>query len=142
MYLLNNNTFIYKVTKRQDYSYYYYIKSLYMERKRMSNCNYCDPGFESPGANTLGANCNEPISDLTLSTMVVGNQEAVLSRLVTVLLFLYAFTNQNFICHLINTNEKLLCNQMCLTDKLVDNLIDNLNDCKSDLAGCRRHHRH
>lgn len=104
-----------------------------MEMKRMSNLNCDDCGF-----NTLGATCNEPISDLTLSTMVVGNQEAVLCRLVMVLLFLYAFTNQNFICYLINTNEKLLCNQLCLTDKLVDNLMDNLANCQSDLENCRR----
>lgn len=104
-----------------------------MEREKMSNCNFCDSGF-----NTLGANSNEPISDLTLSTMVVGNQEAVLCRLVMILLFLYAFTNQNFICYLINTNEKLLCNQMCLTDKMVDNLMDNLANCQNDLDNCRR----
>ena len=101
----------------------------------MSNGNYYDTDF-----NTLGANSTEPISDLTLSTMVVGNQEAVLNRLVTVLLFLYAFTNQNFICYLINMNEKLLCNQLCLTDKLVDNLMDSLANCQSDLDNCRRKH--
>lgn len=99
----------------------------------MSNCDCCDSEF-----NTLGENATNPLSDLTLSTMVVGNQEAVLCRLVMVLLFLYAFTNQNFICYLINVNDKLLCNQMCLTDKLVDNLMDNLNDCRSDLENCRR----
>lgn len=99
----------------------------------MSNCNCCEPDF-----NTLGENTTNPLGDLTLSTMVVGNQEAVLCRLVMILLFLYAFTNQNFICYLINTNEKLLCNQLCLTDKLVDNLMDNLNDCRSDLENCRR----
>jgi len=98
----------------------------------MSNSDCFDTDF-----NTLGANCNQPISDLTLSTMVVGNQEAVLSRLVTVLLFLYAFTNQNFICHLMNVNEKLLCNQLCLTDKLVDNLMDTLADCQNNLSNCR-----
>lgn len=104
----------------------------------MSNSNYCDPGF-----NTLGANCNEPISDLTLSTMVVGNQEAILCKLIMILLFLYAFTNQNFISYLICTNDKLLCNQMCLTDKLVDSLMDNLDNCQSDLENCRRkHHSH
>lgn len=104
----------------------------------MSNYNYSDSGF-----NTLGATSNEPISDLTLSTMVVGNQEAILCRLVMVLLFLYAFTNQNFISHLICTNEKLLCNQLCLTDKLVDNLMDSLANCQSDLENCRRkHHNH
>lgn len=99
----------------------------------MSNGNYYDPGF-----NTLGANSNEPISDLTLSTMVVGNQEAVLTRLIMILLFLYAFTNQNFLCYLMSTNDKLICNQMCLTDKLVDSLMDNLADCHSDLERCRR----
>ena len=99
----------------------------------MSNCNFCDSGF-----NTLGANSNEPISDLTLSTMVVGNQEAILCRLIMILLFSYAFTNQNFICHLMSTNDKLICNQMCLTDKLVDSLMDSLADCQSDLERCRR----
>lgn len=99
----------------------------------MSNCNFCDSGF-----NTLGANSNEPISDLTLSTMVVGNQEAILCRLIMILLFLYAFTNQNFICHLMSTNDKLICNQMCLTDKLVDSLMDSLDDCQSNLDRCRR----
>ena len=108
-----------------------------MERKKMSNCGYGDSGFD-----TLGAAAPPPISDLTLSTMVVGNQEAVLTRLVMVLLFLYAFTNQNFICYLINVNEKLLCNQMCLTDKLVDNLMDNLSDCRSELENCRRRRNH
>lgn len=105
----------------------------------MSNCDYCDSEF-----NTLGENTTNPLSDLTLSTMVVGNQEALLCRLVMILLFLYAFTNQNFICYLINTNDKLLCNQMCLTDKLVDNMMDNLNNCRSDLESCRRdkHHSH
>lgn len=104
----------------------------------MSNCNFCDSGF-----NTLGANSNEPISDLTLSTMVVGNQEAIFCKLIMILLFLYAFTNQNFISHLICTNDKLLCNQMCLTDKLVDSLLDNLGNCQSDLENCRRrHHNH
>lgn len=99
----------------------------------MSNCDYSDSGFD-----TLGATANNPINDLTLSTMVVGNQEAVLCRLVMVLLFLYAFTNQNFICYLINMNEKLLCNQMCLTDKMVDNLMDQLSNCQSNLENCRR----
>lgn len=104
----------------------------------MSNCNFGDNGF-----NTLGANINEPISDLTLSTMVVGNQEAIFCKLIMILLFLYAFTNQNFISHLICTNDKLLCNQMCLTDKLVDSLLDNLGNCQSDLENCRRrHHSH
>jgi hypothetical protein len=127
-----------KVTKRDDYSYYYYIILLYMERKKMSSSDFCDSEF-----NTLGENCNEPINDLTLSTMLAGNQGAVLSRLVMVLLFLYAFTNQNFICHLINMNEKLLCNQMCLTDKMVDNLMDSLANCQSDLENCRRkNHSH
>lgn len=97
----------------------------------MSNCNFADNGF-----NTLGA--NEPISDLTLSTMVVGNQEAIFCKLIMILLFLYAFTNQNFISHLICTNDKLLCNQMCLTEKLVDSLLDNLDDCHSELERCRR----
>ncbi|AGF59135.1 MULTISPECIES: hypothetical protein [Clostridium] len=100
----------------------------------MSNCNFSDPGF-----NTLGENCgNDPVSDLTLSTMVVGSQEALLNRLILVLLFLYAYTNQNFICYLMSVNEKIMCNQMCLTDKLVDNLMDNLEDCRSSLDSCRR----
>lgn len=103
----------------------------------MSNCDCCDTGF-----NTLGDNATNPLSDLTLSTMVVGNQEEILRKLVMVLLFLYAFTNQNFICYLINMNDKLLCNQMCLTDKMVDNLIDNLNDCRDDLQHCCRSKRH
>lgn len=103
----------------------------------MSNCNYCDSDF-----NTLGENSNNPISDLTLSTMVVGNQEALLCKLVMVLLFLYAFTNQNFISHLIGMNDKLLCNQMCLADKMVDNMVDNLNDCNSNLENCRKNRRH
>ncbi|MDR3595427.1 hypothetical protein [Clostridium sp.] len=95
------------------------------------NCNEC-------GFNTLGAANNEPISDLTLSTMVVGNQEALLSRLIMVLLFLYAYTNQNFICYLMSVNEKVMCHQMCLTDKLVDNMMDNLANCQGNLDDCRR----
>lgn len=104
----------------------------------MSNCDCCDSDF-----NTLGENASNPLGDLTLSTMVVGNQGAVFCRLIMVLLFLYAFTNQNFICHLINMNDRLLCNQMCLTDKMVDNMIDNCNQCRSDLEDCRRgRHNH
>jgi hypothetical protein len=103
----------------------------------MSNCDCCDSDF-----NTLGENATNPLNDLTLSTMVVGNQEAVFCRLLMILLFLYAFTNQNFICYLMSINDKLLCNQMCLTDKMVDNMMDNLNDCRSDLANCRKDKRH
>lgn len=104
----------------------------------MSNCDFCDSDF-----NTLGAG-SDPVSDLTLSTMVVGNQGALASRLIMVLLFLYAYTNQNFINYLICTNDKLINNQMCLVDKMVDSLMDNLDDCKSDLDRCRRgrHHSH
>ena len=107
-----------------------------MERKRMSNCDFCNSDF-----NTLGTN-SDPISDLTLSSMVVGNQEVLLSRLIMVLLFLYAFTNQNFISYLICTNDKLINNQICLTDKMVDNLMDNLDDCKSELGNCRKGKNH
>ena len=98
----------------------------------MSNCDFCNSDF-----NTLGTN-SDPISDLTLSSMVVGNQEAMLSKLIMILLFLYAFTNQNFISYLLCTNDKLINNQMCLTDKMVDNLMDNLDDCRSELGNCCR----
>ena len=61
-----------------------------------------------------------------------------------ILLFLYAYTNQNFISYLMCINEKMINNQMCLTDKMVDNLMDNLDDCNSNLGNCRRgkHHNH
>ena len=116
-----------------------------MERKRMSNSNFCDTDFDNLGTDTdtiNGATCG-PTSDLSLSTLVMGNQEAVLSRLIMILLFLYAYTNQNFICHLMCVNEKMINNQMCLTDKMVDNLMDNLDDCNSNLSRCRaKHHNH
>ena len=99
----------------------------------MSNCDFCDSDF-----NTLGTNSGcDPISDLTLSTMVVGNQEALLCRLIMILLFLYAFTNQNFINYLMCTNDKLINNQLCLTDKMVDNLMDQLADCQENLGRCK-----
>jgi hypothetical protein len=118
-----------------------------MERKKMSNTNFCDTDFNTLGentlgANTLGGNCNEPVSDLTLSTMVVGNQEALFCKLIMVLLFLYAWTNQSFISYLMCLNEKFLCNQSCLTDKLVDSVLDSLADCRSDLADCKRRRNH
>ena len=111
-----------------------------MERKRMSNCNFCDSDFDTLGTNS-GTTC-DPISDLTLSTMVVENQGAMLNKLVMILLFLYAYTNQNFISHLMCINDKVINNQMCLTEKLVDNLMDNLDDCKSNLDNCRRGKNH
>ena len=107
-----------------------------MERKRMSNNDFCDTDF-----NTLGG-ATAPINDLTLSSMVVGNQEALLSRLIMILLFLYAYTNQNFISYLMCTNDKLINNQICLTDKMVDNLMDNLDDCKNNLNDCCRRGKH
>jgi len=104
----------------------------------MSNCDFSDTDF-----NTLGAE-STPISDLTLSTLVAENQEIVLSKLIMILLFLYAYTNQNFISYLMCINDKVLTNQMCLTDKMVDSLMDNLDDCQSELGRCRRgnHHSH
>ena len=111
-----------------------------MERNRMSNCDFCNSDFNTLGTNA-GTAC-DPISDLTLSSMVVGNQEAMLSKLIMILLFLYAFTNQNFISYLLCTNDKLINNQMCLTDKMVDNLMDNLDDCRSELGNCRRGKNH
>ena len=112
----------------------------------MSNCNFCDTDFDTLGTNrgtTCGTAC-DPINDLTLSTMVVGNQGVLLNKLIMILLFLYAYTNQNFISHLMCINDKVINNQMCLTEKLVDNLMDNLDDCKSNLDNCRRgkHHSH
>ena len=56
----------------------------------MSNCNFCDTDFDTLGTDTdtiNGATCG-PTSDLSLSTLVMGNQEAVLSRLIMILLFL------------------------------------------------------
>jgi hypothetical protein len=109
-----------------------------MERKRMSNCDFCDSDL-----NTLGG-ATAPINDLTLSSMVVGNQEAMLSKLILILLFLYAYTNQNFISYLLCTNDKLINNQICLTDKMVDNLMDSLDDCRSELGKCctKKGHSH
>ena len=107
-----------------------------MERKRMSNCDFSDTDF-----NTLGAT-SAPISYLTLSTLVAENQEVVLSKLIMILLFLYAYTNQNFISYLLCTNDKLINNQICLTDKMVDNLMDQLEDCQDNLGRCRRGKNH
>ena len=104
-----------------------------MERKIMSN--FCDSEFNTLGSN-IGPTC-DPASDLTLSTMVVGNQGVLLSKLILILLFLYAYSNQNFISYLMCTNDKMINNQMCLTDKLVDNLMDNLDDCSK---GKRHNH--
>ena len=104
-----------------------------MERNRMSNC--CDSEFNTLGSNS-GPTC-EPTSDLTLSTMLVGNQGILFNKLIMILLLLYAYTNQNFISYLMCTNDKLISNQLCLTDKLVDNLMDNLDDCRKG-----KHHRH
>jgi hypothetical protein len=121
-----------------------YIICLYMGRKRMSNCNFCDTDFDTLGTNAdNGATC-DPISDLTLSTMVVGNQGVMLNKLIMILLFLYAYTNQNFISYLMCTNEKLIDNQACLTCKLVDNVLDALENCQSNLNNCRcgKHHSH
>ena|SRR5471030_1189418 len=115
-----------------------YIICLYMERKIMSN--FCDSEFNTLGSNA-GPTC-DPTSDLTLSTMVVGNQGAMLNKLVLILLILYAYTNQNFISYLMCMNDKMVNNQMCLTDKLVDNLMDNLDDCKSNLDNCRKGKNH
>ena len=111
-----------------------------MERKRMSNSNFCDTDF-----NTLGTNSDttcDPISDLTLSTLVVENQGVLLNKLIMILLFLYAYTNQNFISYLMCMNEKLIDNQSCLTCKLVDNLMDSLADCQSNLDNCKRGKNH
>jgi len=104
----------------------------------MSNNDFCDSDF-----NTLGG-ATAPINDMTLSSMVVGNQEAVLSRLIMILLFLYAYTNQNFISYLLCTNDKLINNHICLTDKMVDNLMDSLEDCRSELGNCckKKNHSH
>lgn len=102
----------------------------------MSNCNFSDIDFDTLGTGS-GTTC-DPASDLTLSTMVVGNQGAILNRLIMILLFLYAYTNQSFISHLMCVNEKLINNQLCLTDKMVDNLMDSLEDCRSNLDNCRR----
>ncbi len=102
----------------------------------MSNCDFCDSDF-----NTLGASTT-PVSDLTLSAAVVGSQEVLLSKLIMILLFLYAYTNQNFISYLLCTNDKLINNQICLTDKMVDNLMDQLADCQDDLGRCRRGKNH
>ena len=107
-----------------------------MERKRMSNSDFCDTDF-----NTLGG-ATAPINDMTLSSMVVGNQEALLCRLIMILLFLYAYTNQNFISYLLCTNDKLINNQICLTDKMGDNLMDNLDDCRNELGNCRKGKNH
>jgi hypothetical protein len=113
-----------------------------MERKRMSNCDFGNSDFDTLGANS-GPGCTcDPVSDLTLSTMVVGNQEALLCRLIMILLFLYAYTNQNFISYLLCTNDKLINNQICLTDKMVDNLMDQLADCQEDLGRCRKGKNH
>ena len=101
----------------------------------MSNCNFCDTDFDTLGTNT-DQTC-DPISDLTLSTMVVGNQGVLLSKLIMILLFLYAYTNQNFINYLICTNEKMLNSQMCLTDRMVDNLMDNLDECRKENRHCK-----
>ena len=113
-----------------------------MERKRMSNSNFCNSDFDTLGINS-DSTC-DPVSDLTLSAMVVENQGALLNRLILILLFLYAYTNQNFISHLICVNDKLIDNQMCLTCKLVDNLMDSLEDCNSNLDRCNKgkHHSH
>ena len=115
-----------------------------MGRKRMSNCNFCDTDFDTLGTNS-GPTCgSDPISDLTLSTMVVGNQGVMLNKLIMILLFLYAYTNQNFISYLMCTNEKLLDNQACLTCKLVDNVLDALENCQSNLnnSRCGKHQSH
>lgn len=104
----------------------------------MSNSNFCDTDFDTLAA-TTGTTCDQtcdPISDLTLSTMVVENQGVMLNKLIMILLFLYAYTNQNFISHLMCINEKMMNNQMCLTDKMVDSLMDNLDDCRSSLDSC------
>ena len=120
----------------------------------MSNCSFCDTDFDTLGTNsgtTCGATCgtacgtaNDPINDLTLSTMVVGNQGVMLNKLIMILLFLYAYTNQNFISYLMCMNDKLIDNQSCLTCKLVDNLMDNLANCQGNLDDCRgkRNHNH
>ena len=104
----------------------------------MSNCDFCNSDFNTLGTNA-GTAC-DPISDLTLSSMVVGNQEAMLSKLIMILLFLYAYTNQSFISHLMCTNEKMMNNQMCLNDKMVDSLMDNLDDCNSKCRGKKNSH--
>ena len=108
----------------------------------MSNCNISDTDFDNLGT-TSGTTC-DPISDLTLSTLVVENQGVLLNKLIMILLFLYAYTNQNFISYLMCMNEKLIDNQSCLTCKLVDNLMDSLADCQSNLDNCRgkRNHNH
>ena len=108
----------------------------------MSNCNISDTDFDTLGT-TSGTTC-DPISDLTLSTLVVENQGVLLNKLIMILLFLYAYTNQNFISYLMCMNEKLIDNQSCLTCKLVDNLMDSLADCQSNLDNCRgkRNHNH
>lgn len=104
----------------------------------MSNCDFCNSDFNTLGANS-GPGC-DPVSDLTLSTMVVGNQEALFCKLIMILLFLYAYTNQSFISYLICTNDKIINHELCLTDKMVDSLMDQLEDCNSELERCRRHH--
>ena len=101
----------------------------------MSNCNFCDTDFDTLGTES-GTTCG-PTNDLTLSTLVMGNQEAILSRLIMILLFLYAYTNQNFISHLMCVNEKIINNQLCLTDKMVDNLMDNLDECRRENRHCK-----
>lgn len=101
----------------------------------MSNCNFCDTDFDTLGTES-DATCG-PTSDLSLSTLVMGNQEAVLSRLIMILLFLYAYTNQSFISHLMCVNEKIINNQMCLTDKMVDSLMDNLDECRRENRHCK-----
>lgn len=106
----------------------------------MSNCSFSDTDFDTLGT-TNGTTC-DPISDLTLSTMVVENQGVLLNKLIMILLFLYAYTNQNFISYLMCMNDKLIDNQSCLTCKLVDNLMDSLADCQSDLDNCRRKKNH
>jgi len=105
----------------------------------MSNCNFCDTDFDTLGTEsdtTCGPTCG-PTNDLTLSTLVMGNQEAILSRLIMILLFLYAYTNQSFISHLMCVNEKMINNQICLTDKMVDNLMDNLDECRKENRHCK-----
>ena len=110
----------------------------------MSNCNISDTDFDTLGTTsgtTCGTTC-DPMNDLTLSTLVVENQGVLLNKLIMILLFLYAYTNQNFISYLMCMNEKLIDNQSCLTCKLVDNLMDDLADCHSDLDNCRRKKNH
>lgn len=105
----------------------------------MSNCNFCDNDFDTLGTNS-GSTCGcDPVSDLTLSSMVVGNQGVMLNKLIMILLFLYAYTNQNFISHLMCVNEKMMENQMCLTCKLLENALDSLEDCRKGNRHCCKH---